>query len=255
MSEPIVVLLHGWPGLPSDYDLVVERLGRTRHVVPALVGFGEGFDGPLAPGDASTDAHARRVLAGLPHDDDLVVVGYDIGSRIAQAIVRAAPTRVVGAVLTPGYPGIGSRAAAPELADRFWYQHFHRTPLAERLVDGREDAIREHLGFLLETWSPSADLAAGERFDAVVRAYARPGAFAASIAWYRDNVGYAGGRPSSVPTTMLWPREDPLFPIAWADALPDWFTDVELQEVPGGHVVPLEAPDAMADAILRRVGR
>lgn len=253
MREPIVVLLHGWPGLPSDYDAVRALLPGVRVEVPALAGLGDGFAGPMAPGAASAAAHAERLLAALPDDAPLVVVGYDIGSRIAQAMVRAAPERIVAAVLTPGYPGIGTRAGAADLADRFWYQHFHRTPLAERLIDGREDAVREHLAFLIEAWSVDASVAAGPRFEEAVRAYARPGAFAAGIAWYRDNVGYAEGRRSRVPTTMLWPERDPLFPIEWADELPAWFEQVELRIVPGGHFVPLEAPEAMASAILARL--
>ncbi|WP_404312624.1 alpha/beta fold hydrolase [Agrococcus terreus] len=135
MSEPIVVLLHGWPGLPSDYDAVRAQLPGVRVGVPVLAGLRDGFEGSIEPGAASAAAHAERLLAALPDDAPLVVVGYDIGSRIAQAMVRAAPTRIAGAVLTPGYPGIGSRAGADDLAHRFWYQHFHRTPLAARLID------------------------------------------------------------------------------------------------------------------------
>ena len=153
MRDPIVVLLHGWPGLPSDYDAVIARIPDVRHVVPALAGIGAGFDGPMEPGAASADAHARRVLAAMPDAERLLVVGYDIGSRIAQAMVRAAPERIAGAVLTPGYPGIGSRAAAPELAGRFWYQHFHRSSVAARLVDGRhEEAARAFALEVIRDW-------------------------------------------------------------------------------------------------------
>ena len=91
--------------------------------------------------------------------------------------------------------------------------------------------------------------------DPPARILAKAAAFAASIAWYRDNVGYADGRPTSVPTTMLWPQHDPLFPIDWADELAAWFTDVELRPVQGGHFVPLEAPEAMAEAIAEHLAR
>lgn len=253
MSEPLIVMLHGWPGLPSDYDSVLGLLPGIRCIIPELSGLGAGFRGAPAPGTASAEAHAKRVLAGLPEDVSLIVVGYDIGSRIAQAMLRAAPHRFAGAVLTPGYPGIGARAGDPGVAAHFWYQHFHRTPLAADLIDGQPDAVRAYLTYLIESWAGDDRLATGPRFDEVVRQYARPGAFAASIAWYRDNIGYAGGSPIAGPTTMLWPDADPLFPLAWADDLDAWFSDVELRPIASGHFVPLEAPDAVADAIRRRL--
>lgn len=252
MSDSVVVLLHGWPGLPSDYDAVRALLPGIRSTVPDLRGFGDGFCGAMPVGSASAEAHADRLLADLP-DDPLLVVGYDIGSRIAQAMLRAAPERFTGAVLTPGYPGIGERAGDPAMAKHFWYQHFHRTPLPADLIDGRPDSVRRYLRYLIETWAADPRIAAGQHFDEVVRQYARPGAFDASIAWYRDNVGYAGGSPGHVPATMLWPDADPLFPLEWADDLRTWFTDIELQTVRSGHFLPLESPEAVADAIRRRL--
>jgi pimeloyl-ACP methyl ester carboxylesterase len=253
VSDAVVVLLHGWPGLPSDYDEVIARLPSVSCVVPTLAGYGDGFVGVPEAGSATAEAHAARVIAKLPKDVPLVAVGYDIGSRIAQAMLRAHPARFIGAVLTPGYPGIGIRSSAPEMAARLWYQHFHRTPLAARLLDGRPEAIRQYLTYIVSSWATEQGLIHGARFDAVVDAYSRPGAFEASIAWYRDNVGYAAGAPVGVRTTMLWPERDPLFPLEWSDQVSTWFTNVDLQTTPSGHFVPLEQPGAMADAIARRL--
>ena len=50
-----------------------------------------------------------------------------------------------------------------------------------------------------------------------------------------------------VPSTVLWAAADPLFPVAWADALGEWFTQHELRVLPDvGHFVPVEAPAAFA---------
>ena len=98
------------------------------------------------------------------------------------------------------------------------------------------------------------DLAHGPEFDALVDAYARPGAFSASVAWYRGNMSYAAGAPIDVPTTMLWGGGDPLFPVEWADGVGEWFTDYELRIVSGaGHFLPLEDPKAFAAAIVDRL--
>ncbi|EZP28102.1 Hydrolase, alpha/beta domain protein [Microbacterium oleivorans] len=247
-----MVLLHGWPGLPADYDAVLAGLPDVRVIVPDLRGMGAAFDG-VVPVEASTaQSHADRVLASL--DDagiggGVVIAGYDIGSRIAQAALQTDPDRFDGAVLTPAYPGIGDRAASPALASVFWYQHFHREPIAAELIDGDERAVRAYLTYLWHEWR--ADAAPPPHLDQIVAAYARPGAFAASLQWYVANRGYAAETgPITVPTTMLWPDRDPLFPLEWADNLAQHFTDARLNVVEGcGHFVPVERPDAVIRAI------
>lgn len=247
-----MVLLHGWPGLPADYDAVLAGLPDVRVIVPDLRGMGAAFDG-VVPVEASTaQSHADRMLANL--DDagiggGVVIAGYDIGSRIAQAALQTDPDRFDGAVLTPAYPGIGDRAASPALASVFWYQHFHREPIAAELIDGDERAVRAYLTYLWHEWR--ADAAPPPHLDQIVAAYARPGAFAASLQWYVANRGYAAETgPITVPTTMLWPDRDPLFPLEWADNLAQHFTDARLNVVEGcGHFVPVERPDAVIRAI------
>lgn len=251
-AEDRVILVHGWPGLPSDYHLVAAELAGATVVIPDLRGFGAAFDGDLPLADATAEAHARRLLDRLGHHDGrTIIAGYDIGSRIAQAALRIDPSRFDGAVLTPAYPGIGDRAAAPELAPVFWYQHFHREQIAVDLIDGRRPAVESYLDHIWRSWSGPAAPGIHPRRDEVVAAYARPGAFGASIQWYRANRGYAGGQPPiDTPVVMLWPTEDPLFPLDWADRLGEHFTDVELRVVSGsGHFLPLEAPSAFADAV------
>lgn len=254
-----VVLLHGWPGVPSDFDRVVDLLPEVDVTIPGLRGFGAAFDGDLPVAEATAEAHARRVLAqiGAGGADTggrrgrTVIAGYDIGSRIAQALLRLAPGRFDGAVLTPAYPGIGERAADPALASVFWYQHFHREQIAVDLIDGRPDAVRSYLDHVWRAWRGPDTASAHPSQDEVVAAYSRPGAFAASIRWYRANRGYSGDpTPIETPSIMLWPTDDPLFPIAWADRLDEHFTDAVLTPVPGsGHFVPIEAPEAFAAAV------
>jgi pimeloyl-ACP methyl ester carboxylesterase len=58
----------------------------------------------------------------------------------------------------------------------------------------------------------------------------------------------------AVPTTVLWPEYDPLFPRAWSDRLEEFFDAVELEFLEGiGHFTPVEAPQAFAAAIQRRL--
>jgi len=263
-----VVLLHGWPGDRRDFRDVVPLLtGRCRVVVPDLRGFGESEmpDGS-APADYAAAAQARSVL-GLIDELQLgpaVIAGYDVGSRIAQAAARARPDLVRALVVSPPLPGAGDRVLSPDAQREFWYQAFHRLGLAEQLLDGNRAAVRSYLEHFWSHWSGPDYVPAAAELDRLADVYARPGAFVASINWYRSGSGTVATslaeRPPApseriaVPTTVLWQEHDPLFPRAWSDRLDDHFADVQVRSLDGvGHFTPLEAPGEFADAILERI--
>jgi pimeloyl-ACP methyl ester carboxylesterase len=265
-AGPPVVLLHGWPGARLDYREVAARLEAEADVVVCdLRGFGESDRHARPPAEAySAQAQADSVF-GLIEElglDRPVIAGYDIGSRIAQALAARWPDAVRALVLSPPLPGVGERVLAPAAQAEFWYQPFHRLELAERLIDGRPDAVRAYLAHFWDHWSAPGWTPPADALDRLTALYARPGAFVASIAWYRAGAGTLARalqeRPPAerlaVPTTVLWPGHDPLFPIEWSDRLDEWFTDVSLRQLPeSGHFSPLEAPDAVAAAIRERL--
>ena len=54
----------------------------------------------------------------------------------------------------------------------------------------------------------------------------------------------------AVPTTVLWPEYDPLFPREWSDRIGEFFAAATLTWLDGaGHFSPLEAAGAFAAAI------
>jgi pimeloyl-ACP methyl ester carboxylesterase len=259
-TGPPVVLLHGWPGSRDDYREVAALLVDDADVVvPDLRGFGESdrHDAPLAA--YSADGQAASVL-GLIDElrlDRPILVGYDVGSRIAQAIARERPGAVRALVLSPPLPGVGDRVLTPDAQREFWYQPFHRLALADELVAG-EAQVRAYLRHFWEHWSAPGWSPQPVRFDALVDLYARPGAFAASIAWYRAGAGtvaqaQAERAPDSrlaTPTTVLWPAHDPLFPVEWSDRVSEFFAHAEVRVLPdAGHFTPLEAPNEIAVAV------
>src|SRR5213080_4853048 len=188
-SGPAVLLLHGWPGDRTDYRAVVPSVSQAADViVPDLRGFGESDKHPAEPArQYNADAQARSI-AGLIGElglGQVVLAGYDIGSRIAQAIARARPDLVRALVVAPPLPGIGDRILTAKAQREFWYQAFHRLELCTELVDGQPEAVRAYLRHFWSHWSgPGYQLSDGH-LDHLVSAYGAPGAFAASIAWYR----------------------------------------------------------------------
>jgi pimeloyl-ACP methyl ester carboxylesterase len=265
---PTVVLLHGWPGDRGDYRLVVPRLAGLDVVVPDLRGFGESDKHLADPAAAySAAAQARGIIALIEELGlgDVVIAGYDIGSRTGQAVAADRPGLLRGLVVAPPLPGIGARILDAAAQREFWYQAFHQLTLAEQLIDGQPDAVRAYLGYFWSHWSgPSFELPDAD-LDRLVGHYAPPGAFTASIGWYRAGAGSVArslaeqapppAEKVHVPTTVLWPEHDPLFPTAWSDRLEDFFDQVRLRPLPSaGHFSPLEAPDAFAEEIRAAAG-
>lgn len=259
---PAVVLLHGWPGDRTDYRVLAPILAERGFevVVPDLRGFGASNSLSLDPAQYGVAAQGRSVV-GLIEElglDRPVLAGYDVGSRIAQGIARSRPDLIEGLVVAPPLPGIGKRVFSEHAQAEFWYQSFHRLPVIEELIDGNPAAVRSYLRHFWTQWSgPGFE----PELDHLVEVYSAPGAFTASIQWYRAGAGSvamsaAETAPASydriaVPTVVLWPEYDPLFPRAWSDRLDDFFSDVRLRFVDrAGHYAPLEYPEILAEEIV-----
>ena len=265
-AGPPVVLLHGWPGDRTDFEALVPLLeGDAEVVVPDLRGFGASDKHPAPPAEAYSAAAQARSVLGLVDElglADPVLAGYDIGSRIAQTAATAAPERVRALVISPPLPGGGRRVLEPEAQREFWYQPFHNLRLVEELLDGRPEAVRAYLRHFWSHWSGPGFEPDDRRLDHLTEAYSPPGAMTASVAWYRAGSGMvamslAERAPApadriAVPTSILWPEHDPLFPPAWSDRLAEFFSAAEPERLAGaGHFTPVEAPEAFAAAIRR----
>ena len=267
-AGPAVLLLHGWPGDRTDYREVVPLLAPGADViVPDLRGFGESDKHPADPAAQYSAAAQARSLIGLIGElalGPVVLAGYDVGSRTAQAIARDQPDLVRALVVAPPLPGIGERILAPAAQREFWYQAFHNLELSVQLVDGQPEAVRSYLRHFWSHWSGPGYEPAGGHLDHLVSVYGQPGAFAASIAWYRAGAGsvatsLAERAPApadriAVPVTVLWPEHDPLFPREWSDRIGEFFAAAELTWLDGaGHFSPLEAPAEFAAAVTAAV--
>jgi len=259
-----VLLLHGWPGFWYDWRRVIPGLALLADVIaPDLRGFGDSDKPDLPPSSGYTPevhaddlAHLIEHLALAP----VVVVAHDIGATIAQTLARRFPHHVRALVLlNPPYPGIGTRRFEPQAQREFWYQHFHQLPLAEELVGHSRGTIGAYLRYFYRHWTGRQDMLSEDELDSIVDVYARPGAFAASLAYYRARAGAKDARAATIPiekigqpTSVLWGESDPVIPVSWSDRLGDTFTDVTLRTLPGiGHFVPWEAPHDVIEAVSR----
>ena len=98
--------------------------------------------------------------------------------------------------------------------------------------------------------------------DHLVSVYGPPGAFTASVQWYRAGAGTTSAAASETTpapedrlatrAVVLWPEHDPLFPREWSDRIDAFFSRARLRLVDGaGHYAPLEYPSVIAEEVHR----
>lgn len=113
---PLVVLLHGLIGRPSDFDGTVRRLPPRFPALAAHLPLGR-------PGAESVSQLADRLEEELAGEErDLVLVGNSLGGHLALSFTLRHPGRVRGLVLS-GSSGLferGFEAGVPHRPTREW---------------------------------------------------------------------------------------------------------------------------------------
>ena len=134
--------------------------------MPDLRGFGESDKHLEPPAEAYSAVAQARSVVGLIDELGLerpVIAGYDIGSRIAQAIARDTPEKVRALVVSPPLPGRRAGASsAPTRCASSGTSRFHQLSLIEEILDGDRAAVRAYLAHFWNHWSGPA-LRAGRR--------------------------------------------------------------------------------------------
>lgn len=117
-------------------------------ITPDLRGFGESDKHQADPASQYSTAAQARSVAALIEELGLarpVIGGYDIRSRIAQALAADRADLVRALVISLPLPGIGDRILSPEAQRESWYQQFHRLDLPAQLIDGNPATPNERL--------------------------------------------------------------------------------------------------------------
>jgi len=231
------VLLHGFGATRRGWDAVVERLDGERYRPLALDLPGHGEAGALRP--VTVAACTEWVHTLSPRR--FALAGYSMGGRIALRVALADPDRVSRLVLISTTAGIESeeqrimrRAADEALAQRLGrepFEQFVRRWRAQPLFADDPPAVNE------------AARADQRRNDPLGLAAALRGIGAGALTPVWDRLGEL-----AMPALVLAGQRDERYAAIGrrlADALPRG----ELRIVPGGHTLPLENPQAVADAL------
>jgi pimeloyl-ACP methyl ester carboxylesterase len=253
---PALLLLHGWPEFWFTWAKVMPLLaGKFRLIAPDLRGFGATDKVPEGYSDQMTaDTHAADLLALLDALDlpSVGLVAHDIGAMIAQHLIRCAPGRIKRFLAFDcPYPGIGKRWIEGGQIRRSWYMWFHQTKLALELVGFSRETVAIYLRYCLVGGAANKH-AFDDNFEAFVDNMMAPGNLQGGFNWYVSHARPvpAPTTPITIPTKILWPERDGVFPVAWMDRLGDYFSNLDASVFPGaGHFPHQEMPEAAAAEI------
>jgi pimeloyl-ACP methyl ester carboxylesterase len=257
-AGPPVILLHGWPYSPRDYDAVAPALAAEgrRVLVPHLRGFGGTRLRPGVPRSGAQAALGADLLALM---DALgiaraVLAGFDWGGRAACVVAALHPERCAGLLSCTGYAiqdiAANAAPAAPEQEARWWYQYYlHGARGARGLAENRRGLAR----LLWRMWSPHWAFSDAD-FEAAAAAWDNPDFVEVTVHSYRHRFGLVPGDPAhdaieaalatrpriAVPALDLHGAADGVNP-----PRPAPHPDFARRVLPGvGHNPPAEAPAA-----------
>jgi 2-succinyl-6-hydroxy-2,4-cyclohexadiene-1-carboxylate synthase len=233
-----LVLLHGFGGTQHAWDGVASRLSPQRYTPLALdlPGHGQATKPDLT---ITFDSCVAHVLDRAPERFELC--GYSMGGRIALHVALAAAERVSRLVLVSTSAGIEDDAerAARRAADRRLADELESVPFEDFIERWRTQP-------LFADEPPEVGALAREdqrRNDPHALAEVLRGIGTGEMAPLWDRLGEL-----TMPVTVVAGERDAKFR-ALGERMVALLGDARLLVIAGGHVLALESPEAVAEAI------
>ena len=268
---PAVMLLHGWPYDIHSYVDVAPRLSAQgyRVIVPYLRGYGTTrflSSDTFRNGQQAVVAVDIIALMDALRIERAILAGFDWGARTADIIAAIFPERCKALVSVSGYL-IGSQQAgkvplSPQAELQWWYQYYFAT---ERGRVGYEKYRHDFAKLIWQLASPKWDFD-DATFERSTAAFDNPDHVSIVIHNYRWRLGLAEGEPQydeleqrlaqapaiTVPTITLEGDANGaphLDASAYASKFSGRYAH-RIIEGGVGHNLPLEAPQAFAQAVI-----
>ena len=246
---PVVVLAHCWTGSQRTWAPVARRLEAAGCRVVRWDQRGHGRSRPGHKGH-SIEGLADDLASVVDQLDlrDVVLVGHSMGGMTVEAFATHHHalfhdrTRAVVLVATAAHSLANpANRRAPELLASSLVERALERPSTGRLLMRSTFGRRAHPHHVAATHQDWVATAPAVRIDFLTAMQAMD---------LRDGIARI-----DVPTTILCGSRDTLTPLPLSRALAATIPGSHLEVLPGfGHMLPYEAPDAVADAVLAHVG-
>ncbi|WP_263731179.1 alpha/beta fold hydrolase [Cellulomonas sp. SG140] len=233
-TGPTLVLLHYWGGSARTWDAVVDRLPGRDVLALDLRGWGRSqhLPGPYSLHQLAADVLGVIAEAGVREH---VLVGHSMGGKVAQLVAAGRPAGLLGLVLVA--PGPARPAAM--ISSEYQAQLAHAYDTDQSIA-----GVRDHV--LTGTPLP-------EELKLQVLADSRASGAEARDEWPLRGIAedVSGLTPAiDVPTLVVGGDHDHVEPVeVLRDNLLPYVPDARLEVLPSGHLIPLEAPAALAGLI------
>jgi pimeloyl-ACP methyl ester carboxylesterase len=262
---PLALCLHGFPDSPHGWEPLQLALAEAgyRAVAPWMRGYAPTSvpeDGRFQSGVLGQDANAlHAALGGGP---DAVLIGHDWGAFAVYGAAGTGPERWRRAVtmsVPPAMLAFQTYLEYENLKQRYWYQFFFCSALADLAVPANDLEFLDHLW---RDWGPGITTHAPAAVKDALRA---PANITAALSYYRQTLG--GGPqdpelaevqaaslqgPQQVPTLYLHGSADGCMSVPDLTmapmALPAPGSRAEVVEG-AGHFLQYDTPDE----VIRRV--
>lgn len=241
---PTVVLAHCWTGSRAIWATVAHRLVEEGHrvVLYDQRGHGDSTNAETLP-SVPMLGHDLRAVLEATDTHEAMLVGHSMGGMTIKSYAAEHPEhfaeRATGVVLVATAARVLGRTVPGRIVHRALgdgRQEWSRRGRVGRAMVRRslgKQPHRDHIDLTLETFAATSGAARAGYLVAMAAMDLRPAL-----------------ERITVPATVLVGTRDTLTPPRLGRKLADALPDAELIVLPGaGHMLPLEAPDAILDAI------
>ncbi|WP_406632217.1 alpha/beta fold hydrolase [Amycolatopsis sp. WGS_07] len=234
-TGPTLAFLHYWGGSARTWDLVADRLAGRALLTADFRGWSRSraLAGPYTLRQLAADTLAVVADAGVA---DYVLVGHSMGGKVAQLVAATRPDGLRGIVLVGSAPAKPAAAVTPEYRESLSHAYD-----SDESVAGARDHI------LTATELP-------EPLRSQIETDSRASTDAARTEWPLRGIAEdirEHTRLIDVPALVVAGENDQVEPVdVLADNLMPYLAKADFAVIPNtGHLIPLEAPAELADAI------
>lgn len=254
-----VLLVHGFPESWWAFRKLIPLLAENHRVFAVdLRGFGDSGNDP-GEYDSKTSAEDLHLLIGQLDVGPVHLTGQDISGATVFRLATMHPEDVLSfTAIEMGLAGFGLEMLADVTHGGSWHIGVLAAPgIPEMLLTGRE---REFLGqFAFPAMAAVQGAITDADIDEFVRTYSRPDGWRGAIGLYQsmlaegDEVkGVAATSPLTIPVLAIGAGGGPFTAGTMSQVTASDVRSVLLDGV--GHYVAMEAPEALATAILDFLG-